>query len=82
MANTWGNQQDGISRVFWRNFVIPNVHRIKKTCEWCHEMVGLEIHRTSYETVTIHNLVLLCRPCHKREHHRLKKYGIKLPGER
>lgn len=73
--------KDGIEHNWWDNFVFPTIRKIKgEVCEYCKSKEYLLLHHTNYENVTINNLVLLCKGCHQKEHARLRREGIKLPG--
>ena len=72
-----GDCPDGISRTMWVNIVVPTVNRLKKACEGCSSTDNLDVHHNKYQgAITISDLMLLCRSCHKKEHNRLKKEGI------
>ena len=65
---------DGISFVFWNDFVVPQVRRIKGyKCEECGSSKNLDVHHTRKDLVNINTLNLLCRKCHKTKHKRKKK---------
>lgn len=63
---------DGININFWKNFVIPNVRRIKgNKCEDCGATKPLHIHHLDYvKEVSINTLRLLCTTCHFKYHKR------------
>ena len=62
---------DGISRRFWWEYVKPAVHSRDTNCVRCGGTENLDVHHKNYsDTLTLNDLELLCRSCHKTGHTR------------
>lgn len=55
----------GINTGFWQKWLKPQIREHKgNKCETCGSKEDLDIHHSSYESITIHTLKLLCHSCH------------------
>lgn len=66
-----------ITTEFYEQIAIPTRLKIDNyKCQECGNMRDLHVHHKHYnsETLTIHDLITLCRPCHIKEH---KRTGLK-----